>query len=230
MLWMKAWLETRWRFFFLLAVAVVSILMGEQGGGLGSAEHAHNLMSLQLMLSILAAIQLAGAGIRTQSPFRVKAGLYGSTYFTLSMPASRFRLFAVRAAFGFLETAGILLFMAVFAWILFPLVRGTSTFVDLLRLLLAALTCLSCFYFLSVTAATVLEETWQVYGSYLVAGLAWWAGVRLGLPPSANVFSFMTEASPLVTHSLPWPAMIISLLASAALLIVALKIVQSHEY
>ena len=75
MLWMKAWLETRWRFFFLLGFAVLTILTGEQGGGLGSAEHAHNLMFLQLMLSVLSAIYLAGAGIRTQSPFRVKAGL-----------------------------------------------------------------------------------------------------------------------------------------------------------
>jgi len=89
MLWMKAWLETRWRFFFILGFAVLTILMGEQGGGLRSAENAHNLMSVQLMLSILSAIYLAGAGIRTQSPFRVKAGLYGCTYFTLSMPVSR---------------------------------------------------------------------------------------------------------------------------------------------
>jgi hypothetical protein len=229
MLWMKAWLETRWRFCFMLGFAVLTIVMGEQGGGLRSAENAHNLMFLQLMLSILAANYLAGAGIRTQSPFRVKAGLHGSTSFTLSMPASRFRLLAVRGAFGFLETAGIVTFMIVCAWSLFPLVRGTSTFVDLLKLTLAVPACLSCFYFLSVTAATVLDEMWQVYGGYLIAGLAWWATVRLRLPSSANVFQFMTDASPLITHRLPWPAMAISLLASAVLFIAALKIVQTHE-
>ena len=230
MLWMKAWLETRWRFFFLLGVAVLTIVMGEQGGGLRSAEHAHNLMFLHLMLSILSAIYLAGAGIKTQSPFRVKAGLYGSTHFTLSMPVSRFRLLAVRAAFGLLETAGIVTFMLVCAWSVFPLVRGTSTFVDLAKLVAGALTCLLCFYFLSVTAATVLDETWQVYGSYLAAGLAWWVSLRLELPSSANLFGFMTDASPLVTHRMPWPAMTISLLASALLFMASLKIVQTHEY
>ena len=167
---------------------------------------------------------------KNASPFRVKAGLHGSTSFTLSMPVSRLRLLAVRAVFGLLEAAGIVTFMIVCAWSLFPLVRGTSTFIDLLKLVVAALACLSCFYFLSVTAATVLDETWQVYGSYLVAGLAWWASVRLGLPSSANVFRFMTDASPLVTHRLPWPAMTISLLASAVLFMAALKIVQTHEY
>ena len=230
MLWMKAWLETRWRFFYLFGGAVSIILMGEQGGGLGSVEHAHNLMSLQLGLSILSAVYLAGAGIRTQSPFRVKAGLYGSTYFTLSMPVSRLRLLTVRAAFGLLEATVIVIFMIMCAWSLFPLVRGASTFADLLRLAVASVACLSCFYFLSVTAATVLEETWQVYGSCLVAGLAWWVSSLLGLPSSANVFLFMTDASPLVTHRLPWPAMAISLFASAVLFVAAFKIAQTHEY
>ena len=141
-----------------------------------------------------------------------------------------FRLLAARAAFGLLESAGIIIFMIVCAWSLFPQVRGASTFVDLSRLAVAALACLSCFYFLSVTAATVLDETWQLYGCYLVAGLAWWASVRLGVPSSASVFSFMTDASPLVTHRLPWPAMAISLLASAVLFVASLKIVQNHEY
>lgn len=215
---------------YLLGFAVLTIFMGEEGGGLRSAENARNLMFVHLMLSILAAIYLAGAGIRTQSPFRVKAGLHGSTSFTLSLPVSRLRLLTVRAVFGLLETAGIVTFMIVCAWTLFPLVRGASTFVDLLKLVTAALACISCFYFLSVTAATVLEETWQVYGSYLVTGLAWLASRSLGLSPSTNVFRFMTDASPLVTHRLPWPAMTISALASALLFLAALRIVQRQEY
>ena len=86
MLWMKGWLETRWRFVLMLGLALVTLFMGERGDGIQTVEHARNFAGLQWMVSIIAAIQLAGAGIRTQSPFRAKAGLHGSTQYTLSMP------------------------------------------------------------------------------------------------------------------------------------------------
>ena len=63
-----------------------------------------------------------------------------------------------------------------------------------------------------------------------MAGLGWWVMSRIGLRPSANVFSFMTDASPLVTHQLPWAAMSISLCLSAILFLGAWKIIESHEY
>ena len=43
---------------------------------------------------------LAGAGIKTQAAFQTVKGLHGSTYFTLSLPVSRFRLLAIRAGIG----------------------------------------------------------------------------------------------------------------------------------
>lgn len=230
MLWKKAWLETRWRFCMMLGFALLTILMGEQGGGLHSAENAQHLMHLQSMLSIVAAVNLAGAGIRTQSPFRAKAGLHGSTYYTLSLPVSRLRLLTVRALVGLLETAAVTVFLIVPAWYLFPLVRGSSTVVDLAKLLVAALACVLCFYFVSVVIATVWDEMWQTYGSFVLIGLAWWVSAHLAVPSSANVFSFSTEASPLLTHSLPWPAMAISLVASTGLFLIAFRVVNRHEY
>ncbi len=229
MLWLKGWLETRWRFCFVMAVALLSIVMGEEGGGLQTAEHARNLMLLQCMIAVLAAINLAGAGIRTQSPFRAKAGLHGSTQYTLSMPVSRVRLLAVRVLVGLLEVTGVIACMIVSAWGLFPLVRGDSTLDDLLKLLLAAVACVLCFYFLSVAAATMLDEMWQIYGSYCVAGLIWWVSFRFARP-STDVFGFSTSASPLMTHSLPWPAMTISLAASIVFLAIAVAVVTRHDY
>jgi hypothetical protein len=228
MLWTKGWLETRWRLCLMGALALLLLGMAEQGGGLGSAEHARNLMMAQCFLAIMTAINLAGAGIRTQSAFRAKAGLHGSTQYTLSLPVSRFRLLAVRAMVGLAETTGIVTFMTLSFWTLFPLVRGTSTPSDLLKLLLAGPVCVLCFYFLSVTIATVLDEMWQVYGSLVVAGLIWWASSAL--PPYANVFRFSTDASPLLVHHLPWPAMGISVAASALLFLTAVLIVNKHEY
>jgi hypothetical protein len=170
MLWVKGWLETRWRFVLMLGIALVTLLMGEQGDGIQTVEHTRTLANLQWVVSILAAIQLAGAGIRTQSPFRAKAGLHGSTQYTLSLPVSRSRLLAVRALVGFMETAGVVAFMFVCAWTLFPLVRGNSTPADLVKLLLASVTCVLCFYFVSLTIATVWDKMWQIYGSYFLVG------------------------------------------------------------
>jgi hypothetical protein len=64
----------------------------------------------------------------------------------------------------------------------------------------------------------------------LVIGIAWWIVTRLALPPTVDVFRFMGEASPLFTHRLPWPAMTVSLFASAILFLASLKIVQTREY
>src|SRR5213083_321035 len=98
MLWMKGWLETRWRFVLMLGVAlVILVLVVSDGIQTMDMAHARVVVNLHWMISIFAAIQLAGAGIRTQSPFRAKAGLHGSTQYTLSMPVSRSRLLAVRA-------------------------------------------------------------------------------------------------------------------------------------
>jgi len=222
--------RTRWRVAHILGLVVLILIMGETGGGLRSAENAGNLMFGLSAISIFAAINLAGAGIRTQSFLRVSRGLHGSTYLTLSLPVSRFRLLAVRAGFGLLETTGINVFMIVSAWSLFSLVRGNSTLFDLLRLILAAIVCTACFYFVSVSVATVLDETWQMFGSMFLIGIAWWAMSRFTLPPSVSVFRFMSDASPLLTHRLPWTAMAVSLLASALLFLTALRIVETHEY
>jgi hypothetical protein len=129
-----------------------------------------------------------------------------------------------------LETAGVILILISVLWLKFPLVRGTSTPVDLLELFLAALFCTACCYFVSVLLATFLDDAWQIWGSILVIGLAWGAVAKLSLPPSADIFRFMGDASPLITHRMPWTAMGISILASAALFFASLKIVQTREY
>jgi hypothetical protein len=229
MLWMKAWLETRWRLLYALGLPLAMLLLRKMGG-LASAEDAHRMMGTMSVLLLFAAVYLAGAGIRTQSAFQGTQGLHGSTYFTLTLPVSRFRLLATRAGFGFLEVAGINVAVIVVAWTLFPLVRVNSTLLDMVQLILAAVVCIACFYCVSVVLATFLAEIWQVFGSLFVVGFVWWAVARLSIPPSVDVFRFMAEASPLVTHKLPWPAMAVSVIISAVLFFTALKIVTAREY
>jgi hypothetical protein len=129
-----------------------------------------------------------------------------------------------------LENAGMILIVLLAAWLEFPLVRGNSTPADLLETVLAAVVCTACFYFLSVVLATLLDDTWQLFGGMFVLGLAWWALTKLSLPPSVDIFRFTGDASPLITHTLPWPAMAISVTVSAILFFAALKIVRTREY
>src|SRR5262249_13378675 len=124
----------------------------------------------------------------------------------------------------------IVAFMIVCAWILFPLVRGNSTLADLVKLLLASVTCVLCFYLVSLTVATVWDELWQIYGSRFLTGISWVASMNMPIAPSANVSRLSTDASPLVTHTLPWPAMVGSLVISAVLFLIAVAVVNSHEY
>ncbi len=229
MLWTKGWLETRWRLLYAAGMPLFMLLLFTRVG-LASPQVASNMMGTMSFFLIFGAVYLAGSGIRTQSAFQGTQGLHGSTYYTLSLPVTRFRLLVVRVGLGLLEITGINVAVLAAAWSLFPLVRARSTPIDLLKLILAAIICTACFYFVSVVLSTFLGEIWQTFGSLLLLGFAWWAVARLSLPSSANVFRFMSDASPLITHTVPWLAMAASLIVSTILFFTALKIVQTREY
>ena len=229
MLWMKAWFETRWRLLYALGLPLSALAL-RVPGGIGSTKDARTTMFAMSFFLVFAAVYLAGAGVRTQSSFQMTKGLHGSTYFTLSLPVSRFRLLAVRTGFGLLEMAGINAVVIALAWSLFPFVRANSTPLDLLEAILAAIVCTTCFYLVSVFAATFLGELWHIWTSLLVVCCAWWAVARLALTPSVDIFRFLGDASPLITHTLPWPAIGISVFVSAILFLAAFKIVQTREY
>jgi ABC-2 type transport system permease protein len=227
MLWMKAWFETRWRLLYSLALPLAALsLPYVMGSGVHSAKEAQTLLGVMAFFSVFFAVFLAGAGIRTQAPFAAMKGLDGSKYFTLSLPVSRFRLIAVRAGVGFLEFASVIVIVYCTAWILFRPVLGNSTPADLFEFIFAAITCTACFHFVSVLLATFLDDVWQNFASLLVAILAWLAVSRI----SPNGLAFLGTKSPLITHSLPWPAIAISIALSAILFFAALKIVQTREY
>lgn len=223
MLWTKAWLEMRWRLVFGVGLPLAVVL-------LMSAPQSRLGMAGTVFLLMFVAIYLASNGIRTQAAFRAARGLHGSTFFTLSLPVSRLRLLAIRSAVGMVATAGAIAIVTCIVWLRFPIVRGDSTLADLIKLVATAIVCTACFHFLSVTLSTFLDDVWQLFASMIAIYAVRWAVGRLSLPPSANIFDFLGNASPLVTHALPWPAMAISVAASAILFLAALKVVQNREY
>jgi hypothetical protein len=239
MLWMKAWLETRWRLLYALVLPLTAVALPRMAGN-GSAaseQGARTFIGVIAFFGIFNAAYLAGAGIKTQPPFAAMKGLEGSMYYTLSLPVSRLRLIVIRAGVGLLEFAGANAVAYSVYWLVFPLARGNSTVFDLLELIIAAVACTACFYFASVLLATFLDDPWQTFGGMFLAIVVWFAPhlfhsiiSRISPPPQFNVFGFAGDASPLITHTFPWPAMAISMTASAVLFLAALKIADRREY
>src|SRR5215472_11250642 len=110
MLWMKDWLETRWRFVFGLGLG--AFLLINVAADNVPADQPFAIVKLVNILAFfwaVIAIMLGGAGINTQAAFRATKGLHGSMYFTLALPVSRFRLLATRVAIGMLELTAVIM-------------------------------------------------------------------------------------------------------------------------
>src|SRR5208283_1523725 len=126
MLWYKGWLETRFKVMFLLSFAVFPIVLtlavghhptagGQHAPTAAELAEAENWFGYFGMYYSIIPLFLAGSGIKTEYRSRKR----GATYFTLSLPVSRFRLFATRAGLGMLESVGILAIAPYAIWVAF---------------------------------------------------------------------------------------------------------------
>src|SRR5580704_6272504 len=140
MLWYKGWFETRFRILLALAFGIFFVAVMHNANPKTPAAEQGAAGVLAFYWAI-APFLLAGAGIRTQPSFQANKGLHGSMYFTLSMPISRFRLLAVRAALGMIETSVVIACVSCIAWVVVPAFKTHSTGSDLLAYWLAASVC-----------------------------------------------------------------------------------------
>lgn len=230
MLWMKGWLETRWRLLFALGWGAFALVTASSGNASNAQREITGLITLFAFMSVVSAVMLAGAGINTQSSFRGTKGLHGSMYFTLALPVSRFRLLAIRAAVGLLETTTVIMLICGGLWAAVPALRGQSTLPETLAYGFAIAISTSSFYAVSVLLATFLDGQWQIWGSLIVIGVLRFVSLRLPVPPALDLFRPITTASPLLTHAFPWSGMGLSVAAAAILFCLSVKIVQLREY
>src|SRR5579872_359115 len=229
MLWMKGWLEIRWRFVWALA-AVLATFGGALYNGQVSAKATAGVMALMPLLWLFGAVFLAGAGIRTQSPLQGTKGLHGSTQFTLSLPVSRLRLLSVRAVMGFTAVCGVIVISSGVAWFLFPMVRANAKAADFLSWVVAASCCAAAFHAVSIFNSTFLDEYWHVWLTVITIGFLKWLTVRFPPPASLDVFGVMGTRSPLVTHAVPWPAILLSLIFAGIVFFGAVWVAERIEY
>lgn len=235
MLWLKAWLETRWRLLFMLLMGALLLALPVEVSGNARAAHSQQifviLLQLSAFVSIFGAIMLAGNGIETASP-RPGPSEHGnerSTLFTLSLPVTRAWLFAVRTIIGVFETIVLLVLLgAVVIWLL--LQRHTLNAHQTFAYFAVLVSCAFIAYAISAFLSTFCDEGWRFRGSGLVVMVLFMLAVAGKLPRSINIFRAFAVASPLATYRVLWEAIAGACVLGFLFLAAALIIIQRREY
>lgn len=253
MLWYKAWLETRWRFYIgLIVLAAIAILtaltqplvlklipsfQGVQGKFGEELRAAFNLMrdyrsyiwmqwwakNLVQAWTVLAVLIAAG-GLVTETS-------RGCALFTLALPVTRRRLLWVRAALGALETAVLALVPSLVIPAISPLIGQSYWRVDLLLHPLFLVGGGMVFFSFTFLLSTVFTD--QLKPIVIAVGLAaflgvLWMAIRDLAPYS--LFKVMSAESYFYRGVLPWKGLIISLAMSAAMFYASFRIVERRDF
>lgn len=235
MLWYKGWLETRFRLLFLLVVQGSFLIFVLWTGANAQVREPIRAVGAFISFTIPTFVvmicgMLGGAGIATQPSFQAVRGLHGSTLFTVSLPVSRLRLLAVRASLGWLEMAAAIGALCCGIWLVFPALRAMANASEMFQYAAILIACGSAIYSISVLAGTFLDDLWRTWGTVIGALALWGLTRHAPLRTSIGIFPAMGDRSVVMTHTMPWGAMLFSLGLAAILLFAALKVVQSREY
>jgi len=239
MLWMKNWLETRFRFFMVFTPFLLLIGMGFLQVGhvrpntlIPAEQRLSGILAIFTLFWLVPGAMLASAGIKTQAPLQATKGLHGSVHFTLSLPVSRIRLLCSRAGLGVLEMAIVILVALIgFGFLIplqFPELRLPPTDFVLYGVTVFAFDL--AVYSLSTLLATFMDDLWQMWGAMLAVGAVRGLTALVKPPQSMDVFQALGANSSLLTHSLPvWPV-VLSLAVAACLYSAAARNVRERDY
>lgn len=229
MLWQKAWLETRFKVCLSVATVVFFVVLFRSVRANGPNVGAGFALSTASLV-VVTCTWLAGAGINTQPAFQASKGLHGSTIFTLSLPVSRLRVIAVRAATGWLEMCCLLAVWCGVNWLAVPAIRTSVPAMGMFEYVITLFACTSVLYFLSVLLGAFLDDQWRMYGTMLGAVALGVVSKSLPLPAFADIVRAVGETSPLIAHTMPWSTMAFSVGLAAIFFGATVKIARSREY
>ena len=239
MLWMKNWMETRWRFLSaatLFSFIVISSYLQSANAPRPNPIPVEQRLGVTLstfsLFFVMQAVLLAGSGVKTQAPFRVGKGLHGSMHFTLSLPVSRLRLLAARTGMGALELFIAVLLGVTGLVLLLPRQFPEMNFLvlDAVEYAFTVFACLIACFCVSVVLATFLDDVWQMWGSFILLGTVRGLAGVVNIPEKFDPFRAFASASPFMTHTIPWGAVAVCLTLAAALWLLAARIVQTRDY
>lgn len=224
MLLYKAWLETRWRFVFMIVSTALFWLpryMGAptQKGWVGVA------MGITL-LNCMSALYLAGSGINSQTTYSALSGFHGSMLFTLSLPVSRQRLFFARAGFGAMESCAYI----VMTTALIPLFQPDASLYQLLLYGARAVVCSLALYALSAFLSCILDEMWQFTGAILILGILAMLQFRFAAISFFSPLRGMSLLSCPLTASTPWAPMLTLVVCVVVLLFASVGVLERKEF
>lgn len=242
MLWYKFWLDTRWRFLVglvLLAGSAFSIVLAyprvmqlmplvpaaDTGGEIGRRIREVALLSREYrgyvwaqwfrqqptQLGTLFAVLLGTGGLVSPSG--------GGALFTLSLPVSRERLVAVRAAAGLVELLAIALVTSLVFPMVSPAVGQSYGIGSALVHGLCWFAAGSVFFSLALLFSTVFGDIWRplLLACSAAFALAMSEFVFRDLAPY-SLFRVMSAESYFRTGSLPWAGLAASAAISAGVL------------
>src|SRR5262245_25995716 len=254
MLWTKSWMETRWRFLIGLAVLLCSAagaviayprvmelmtavpihVSGELGrriresmelareyrGYIWSTWFRQNLMQTGTLFAVL---------LGTGGLFLQPTG--GGALFTLSMPVSRNRMHGIRAATGLGELA-VLIFASTLIIPLFsPLVRESYGFGVALVHAFCFFVAVSVFFSFASLLSTVFGDPWRPLM------IALFVAVVIGIFGTVSrelwrfsIFRVMSAESYFRAGAVPWIGLLISVAASAAMQLLAARIIARRDF
>ncbi|MGH8318155.1 MAG: hypothetical protein ACREUL_09290 [Steroidobacteraceae bacterium] len=233
MLWLKAWLETRWKLAWVLVFGVIFLVMIFATAG-ARANHPQLLLpvlvGVSALIAFIAAIMLAGSGIDTAStlPGSYHKGGEGSRLFTLALPVSRSWLFVVRTVIGVLETTALLTLFVIVVWLLLPPPAVNAR--DALGFFTVIVSCGLTVYAISACLSTFCDEGWRIRASACFVALIFVLLFNKALPHSGNFFRRLVGASLPSTHQIAWTAIIAACALAVLFLAMALLIIQKREY
>ena len=226
MLWLKAWMETRWKAAWMLFAGALFYCLV-----LAEARRAPtSLLAMGVLFSVLVTIFLAGTGIETTStrPGESAKGGEGSKLFTLSLPVTRARIFYARTVIGVLEAGALLSLLAVAAWLLLPSLAGNAddalgTFAVIVSFSLAV-------YAISACLSTFCDEGWRIRLSVLAVAGLFVLSASHRLPPAIDALRSLVSESPLVTHRMPWDVIVAACVLAVVFFAATLVIIQKRDY
>jgi ABC-2 type transport system permease protein len=243
MLWYKSWLETRWRFligFALLTVlavgtvfqypAVVKLMplassidtSGPLGRMIGEAVEVQrdyrgfvwwawfrqNLAQIWTLCAVL----LGAGGLLAKA-----SG--GPALFTLSLPISRRRLIAIRTATSFAELLALALIPSLVIPLLSPAIGQSYSVAPVIIHGLCLFAAGAVFFCLALMLSTVFSDVWRPL--LIACGVALVMAVAEQFARDSSrygIFGAMTAEAYFRHGALPWPGLLLSAVASAALL------------
>ncbi len=254
MLWYKAWLETRWRFLIglgLLTIVAVGTVYdylavqklmplagsvdysGELGRRLKEAVELERTyrgfvwlqwfrQNLSQMGTLMAVILGSGNALSSTA---------GGVMFTLSMPASRRDVLRVRATLGLAEWCALAFLPSLVIPLFSPAVGQSYGVGDTLVHALCVFVVGTVAFSLASWLSTLFADLWRplLLACGIVIVLSLCESV-LGEAGRFGLFHVMSGDSYFRTGHLPWAGLIVSVLASAAMLAGAARNLERREF